>query len=65
MHPSRFKTLVDAGVLIPDSRFQPIPLENLAKEKQAEITRWAPELEYTSSLSSPQVKLYEAYRVAP
>ena len=65
VHPSRFKTLVDAGVLIPDSRFQPIPLENLAKEKQAEITRWAPELEYTSSLSSPQVKLYEAYRVAP
>ena len=65
VHPSRFRALVDAGVLIRDSRFHSIPLEDLAKEKQAEITRWAPELEYTSSLSSPQVKLYEAYRVAP
>ena len=65
VHPSRFKALVDAGVLIPDSRFQPIELDKLPPERQDEIARWAPELQYTLPPNPPMVKLYETYRVAP
>lgn len=65
VHPSRFKALADAGVLIPDSRFHTARREDLSPEKQSEIARWAPELEDNSSPGSPLVRLYETYRVAP
>lgn len=65
VHPSRFKALVEAGVLIHDPRFHSVPLEELAPERRSEISRWAPELEYSSSTNTPMVRIYETYRVAP
>ncbi len=63
VHPSRFQSLVDAGVLVRDPRQQLALLEFLAPEKQAEILRWAPELQQPSLQSQATLVLFEVYRV--
>ncbi len=64
VHPSRFQSLVDADVLVRDDRSQLGLFEGLASEKQAEILRWAPELERPSPQGQAAVVLFEVYRVA-
>ena len=64
VHPSRFQALVDAGVLVRDDRAQLGLFEGLASEKQAEILRWAPELQRPGPQGQAAVVLFEVYRVA-
>ena len=63
VHPARFQSLVDSGVLVRDHRQQLIQLESLAPEKQAEILRWAPELQQSAAQGQSGVILFEVYRV--
>ncbi len=63
VHPARFQSLVDAGVLVRDNQPQRALLESLAPEKQAEILRWAPELQQPASPGQAAVILFEIYRV--
>ena len=63
VHPSRFKDLVDAGVLIRDHRVQLGLTEDLSPEKRNEVLRWAPELQQPVPPSQTAVVLFEVYRV--
>ncbi len=63
VHPSRFKDLVDAGVLIRDHRVQLGLIEDLAPEKRNEVLRWAPELQQPVPPGQTAVVLFEVYRV--
>ena len=65
VHPSRFEALVDAGVLVRDNRAQLGVFEGLASEKQAELLRWAPELQRQTPQGQSVVTLYECFRVVP
>ena len=64
VHPSRFQSLVNAGVLVRDDRAQLGLFEGLASEKQAEVLRWAPELQRPAPQGSAALVLFEVYRVA-
>ena len=63
VHPALFQSLVDSGVLVRDPRQHLIQLESLAPEKQAEILRWAPELQQPAIQGQEAVVLFEVYRV--
>ena len=65
VHPSRFKALVDAGVLVRDPRAQRGLFEDLAAEKRHEILRWAPELQASAPQGQSTALLFEVYRVVP
>lgn len=65
VHPSRFNSLVQAGVLEPIPRPMEqthVMWEGVASEKQAEALRWAPQLKESSPFGDT-LRVYDVYRV--